>query len=59
MTDLVTRLRAEVDEDVKEPLHRLLDEARRSHRVGRDGAGRNAGQVLVGQGAAASIVTAR
>jgi hypothetical protein len=27
MTDLVTRLRAEVDEDVNEPLDRLLDEA--------------------------------
>jgi hypothetical protein len=27
MSDLVTRLRAEVDEDVNEPLDRLLDEA--------------------------------
>jgi hypothetical protein len=27
MTDLVTRLRAEVDEEVNEPLDRLLDEA--------------------------------
>jgi hypothetical protein len=27
MTDLVTRLRDEVDEDVNEPLDRLLDEA--------------------------------
>ena len=27
MTDLVTRLRAEIDEDVNEPLDRLLDEA--------------------------------